>query len=150
MNAINDKLQNIIDNTKGGQFRTVDIERPLKVKKGVEPITKKSTVSIRLGVAYDNIKDVQAKRESGELPAENAGLPWGEWLQYPYVIAHKGEQYLRCSLNKNGNPKPAQYFQNGIEITKEQAQAVAYASEFADKDDMDVFNLKASNIVTVR
>jgi hypothetical protein len=139
----------IIDGYNKGVFSIVEMEKTLKVKKGFQPITKKSSFQVQLGVEYDNKKSVQEKRADGTLPAENAGLPWGEWLQYPYVITHKGEQYLRVSLF-NGTFKPtAAYYQNGVEITREQAQAQAYASEFQDHSGADCFSLKASNIVRV-
>jgi|688.fasta_scaffold417557_3 hypothetical protein len=139
----------IIDGYNKGVFSIVEMEKTLKVKKGFSPITKKSSFQVQLGVEYDNKKSVIEKRADGTLPAENTGLPWGEWLQYPYVIQHKGEQYLRVSLFKGSYKPTAAYFQDGVEITREQAQAQAYASEFTDHSGADCFSLKASNIVRV-
>jgi hypothetical protein len=147
---INDKLQLIIDNTNAGRFTRVEWERLLKVKKGVDPIIKATSATLTLGTSYDSKAIVKEKRENGDLPAENAGLPWGEWLQYPWVIAHKGEQYLRCSVVKNDrNPPKVSFFQGGVEISRDQAKAQAYASEFYDRDDLIVFNLKAESIKSI-
>lgn len=146
---INSFFLQIIEGYKKGVFSVVEMEKTLKTKKGFEPIVKKSAFQVQLGVEYDAKKSVQEKRAEGLLPAENAGLPWGEWMLYPYVIAHKGEQYLRVSLF-NGTFKPtASFWQNGVEITREQAKLACYASEFKDHDGTDCFSIKASNIVRV-
>ena len=134
-----------------GQFVSFRIVRELKVRKGKDPIIKDSTCVCRVGVDYDNIQVVDAKRDAGLLPKENAGLPWGQWALFPYVIEHKGNYYFRCTQvngNKSSIPKTV-YRRNGVEITKEEAQADALASEFADRSDRDVFNVTVSNILEV-
>jgi hypothetical protein len=134
-----------------GQIVTVETVRPLKVRKGMPEILKHSTFQARVGVTYDNIGVVQEKRESGELPAENQGLPWGQWEIFPYVIAHKGEKYLRCTMLRNGFHRAPVFTVNGAEITRDEAQRMALASEFSDRDDgPDVFNIKLSSVRAVR
>ena len=78
-------------NKKRGTIATLTTLRAMKVRKDKEPIQKLSTFQARVGVEYDNIQAVKDKRASGELPAENAGLPWGQWYDYPHIIEHKGE-----------------------------------------------------------
>ena len=145
-------IQGYIDTllSRKGQIVTVETERPMKVRKGQEAVTKRSEFQCRVGVNYDNIKAVQEKRESGELPRENAGLPWGEWALFPYVITHKGEYYVRCTVLRNGFRKAAEYRRGDQVITKEEAQIACLASEFRDGDDNDVFNIKVSSIRSVR
>lgn len=133
-----------------GQIVTLVTERPLKVRKNQEQITKRSTFQCRVGVTYDNIQAVKDKRANGELPAENAGLPWGEWVEFPYVIAHKGEYYLRCTMLRNAHRVAPTYTRNGVEISPAEAQLAALASEFRTGDDNDVFNVKVSSIREVR
>jgi hypothetical protein len=134
-----------------GQIATFVTERPMKVRKGMAPITKRSEFQARVGVNYDNIKRVQDKRDAGVLPEENAGLPWGTWHVFPYVIEHKGEYYVRCTVVRNDFRRAATYMQNGEEITREAAQAQCLASEFAERgDDTEVFNIKVSSIREVR
>ena len=57
-----------------GQIATLTTERPLKVRKGQDAITKISTFQCRVGIDYDNIQTVREKRESGELPEEKEYL----------------------------------------------------------------------------
>lgn len=137
--------------TRKGQivsFRTI---REMKVRKGQVSIQKESQFLARIGVSYDNIKNVQDKREDGRLPEENAGLPWGTWEIYPYVIEHKGERYIRCSVLNNPNVHgKARYIRNGEEISREEAQLACLSSEFKARDDGDVFNIKISSILEVK
>lgn len=132
-----------------GQFASLRTVRPLKVKKGKAEILKDSTFTCRVGVNYDNITAVKEGREDGSLPAENAGLPWGEWLVFPYVIAHKGCHYFRCTSVHNDNAIPrVTYTRNGVEITKDEAKADALASEFYEKEG-EVFTVKVESITEI-
>ncbi len=133
-----------------GQFVRFKTSRPLKVRKGQDAIVKVSEFTARVGVDYDNIKAVVEKREANILPAENQGLPWGEWLIFPHLIAHKGCHYLRCTaVNGNASCVPTvQFLRNGQPITREEAQAAALASEFRE-DDRDVFTIKVESILEV-
>lgn len=133
-----------------GQFASLRTVRPLKVRKGKAEILKDSTFTCRVGVNYDNIAAVKEGRADGSLPSENAGLPWGSWLVFPYVIAHKGAHYFRCTSVHNDNAIPRViYTRNGVEITKAEAEADALASEFADKDDREVFTVKVESITEI-
>ena len=48
-----------------GAIATFITQRPLKVRKGEQPIIKTSEFQARIGVNYDNIAAVQEKRENG-------------------------------------------------------------------------------------
>lgn len=50
-------------------------------------LRKISTANVMTGVEYANLS-VNNDTETGD-------LPWGEWAQYPYLIAHKGTEYAR-------------------------------------------------------
>ena len=136
--------------SRKGQLVTVKTQRPMKVRKGQEPVVKHSEFQCRVGVNYDNIAAVKEKRAEGQLPAENQGLPWGEWVEFPYVIHHKGEYYVRCTVVRNNFRKAPTFTVHGVEITKEEAQVMCLASEFREGDDNDVFNIKVSSIVDVK
>ena len=130
-----------------GQIATITTERPLRVRKGQPPITKISTFQCRVGVDYDNIQTVREKRESGELPEENAGLPWGKWITFPYVIEHSGTYYFRCTRIRNNFRPRTTYIREGAIISREEAEAAALASEFRQTEsDNEVFNIKVSSI----
>lgn len=152
LTATDAQTQQFLDTllSRKGQIVTVATERAMKVRKGQDPITKRSEFQARVGVNYDNIANVQEKRASGELPAENAGLPWGEWALFPYVITHKGEYYVRCTVVRNNFRKAPVYVRNGLVISKEEAQAACLASEFSERDDNDVFNIKLSSVLSVK
>ena len=150
--AADDKTQAMLDLllSRKGQIVTLVTERDCRVRKGRDPISKRSEFQARVGVVYDNIQAVKDKRASGELPEENAGLPWGEWVLFPYVIHHKGEYYVRCTTLPSGHRKSPVYTQNGQVITQAQAQADCLASEFAKGTAGDVFNVKVSSLREVR
>ena len=136
--------------SRKGQIVTIQTRRAMKVRKGQDPIQKSSEFQCRVGVNYDNIKAVQEKRAEGTLPKENAGLPWGEWVDFPYFIAHKGEYYVRCTVLRNAHRRAPVFTRNGSEITKEAAQVACLASEFREGDDNDVFTIKLSAITGVK
>ena len=113
------QVKEIISKDKKGTFRTACWKKDCKLKKAYKTdnsVYKISVGTVRLGVTYDNISNVQEKRENGILPEENQGLPWGTWAMFPYIIEHKGNYYLRLSLTNN-NPIKTRYWNNGNETT---------------------------------
>ena len=137
--------------SRKGQIVTVTTTRPVRMKKGQAEVMKTSQFQCRVGVNYDNIAAVKEGRANGELPAENAGLPWGEWLEFPYTIGHKGETYVRCTMLNNGFRRaPVFALADGTEVDKETVRLGALASEFREGDDNAVFNIKVSSLVEVK
>jgi hypothetical protein len=119
-------------------------------------VLKESVFVGRVGVNYDNQKDVIAKRESGELPKENAGMKWGEWVPglEKYVKRHVNKLgelnlYFRFSTVKGAfKYKQVQYFVNGVPCDKETAQN--FCTKFEDDSkDLDCFDIHIKNIVEV-
>jgi hypothetical protein len=122
------------------------------MRKGQEQVFKLSTYTVRLGVDYDHIGAVQLKREDGRLPEVNAGLPWGEWIEFPYTIAHRGEVYVRCTLAHNTAHRGHTSYQlaDGTAIDSQQVQIMALASEFPQGErENDVFTIKLSSITEI-
>lgn len=140
----------VLESTKGS-FHSLLWERPMKTKKAYADmrIVKRSSAVVRFGVEYDNMKAVQQKRATGELPAVNAGLQWGEWKMYPYFITHKGNTYLRCATSKQ-NPTRTEYFLNGVKVDAETIKPMVLASEFSKSESQDVFTLNVDNILAIR
>ena len=137
--------------SRKGQIVTVTTTRPVKMRKGQPEVTKTSQFQCRVGVNYDNIASVKEGRANGELPAENAGLPWGEWLEFPYTIGHKGETYVRCTMLNNGFRRaPVFALADGTEVDKDTVRQGALASEFREGDDNAVFNIKVGSLVEVK
>ena len=95
-------------------------------------IEKQVEATVRAGINYDNLGAVKEKRETGELPAKNAGLSWGEWLIYPYVISHKGNNYFRFYPFPGGNIV-TKYFRDGERVEFEQVEPYLLSSEKGEK-----------------
>lgn len=142
-------------NVPRGRIVRINTLRPMKMRQRAtdsgKPVDvqlfKSSTFSVRIGVDYENIASVKEKTEAGEREA-NGSLPWGEWVAFPYLIGHKGSLYLRCT-KMPGNASSVIYAQIGeqmVECSREEAQALCLASEFADKEDSPVFNIKVETI----
>jgi len=134
-----------------GQIVTLKTRRPMKMRKGRDMIEKESTFQCRIGVNYDNIQDVKYKRATGELPAYNQGLPWGQWVFFPYLLEYKDTYYFRCTvLNNPKSIHKTRYIRGGVDITKAEAMLDCLASEFPlIQTDNDVFNIKVDNILEV-
>ena len=142
-------LKNKVSKIQKGQFHSLLWERPCKLKKafGNNVVVKRSSAVVRFGVEYDNINAVKEKRVSGELPAQNAGLQWGEWLLYPYFIKHKNQVYLRCSTVPNTKIR-SEYFLNGTKVSFEQVENMLLASEKNTKK-AEVFTINIDNILSI-
>lgn len=142
-------LEKIMKKQKGS-FGAVIYRKNLKTPKAITDIVEKITVAnCRFGIDYENMKSTKEGRADGSKPSENAGLPWGQWKQYPYVIEHNGNDYLRCYLNSNGIN--SRYFINGQEATREQAKAICLKSEFRDIDTaVDTITIKMENVIDVK
>lgn len=143
---------NIVSEKKGANLRAV-WERPMKVLKsaGEVTITKMTSAVVRGGIDYDNIKSVQEGRENGEKPEENAGLPWGEWVAFPFHIAHKGNDYLRLypASGIQFTPKVV-YFMNGKLVDKDIVEPLCLASEFKVNENIpECFTIKAESLVSI-
>ncbi len=144
-------------NMQAGAAYALKWSRPVRLLKRYKDegivVLKHTTALVRAGVDYDNINDVQEKREAGDLPAVSAGLPWGEWLIFPLVIRHKGEDYLRFYPAKFG-AEPVVIFtgEDGKHtITRERVRELALASEFAERDESaECFTLRLSTLAGLR
>lgn len=140
-------LKTFLDKT--GQICAVTWRRSCKVRANCPfAIEKEVTAVVRAGIDYDNQKSVQVKRETGELPAENNGLPWGKWLVFPYVIEHKGNNYFRFYPLPGGKVL-TQYFRDGERVTFEQIEQYLLSSEKTDKSG-DCFVVNESSILSLK
>lgn len=140
-------LKSFLDKT--GQICSVTWRRSCKVRVGCPfSIEKEVCATVRAGINYDNLDAVKEKRENGELPAKNAGLSWGEWLIYPYVISHKGNNYFRF-YPFNGGKVVTQFFRDGERVTFEQVESYLLASEKSEKTG-DCFVVNESSILNLK
>jgi hypothetical protein len=134
---------------KKGQFIKLGWSRPCKTRAANKDlrIEKKVSVVVRTGINYDNQAKVKEKRESGELPKENAGLQTNmEWESFPWIIKHSitGKQYARMYLTDH---KPeTQYFLNGSPATMEEISSYVLASELPKGEKPDCITVSLENI----
>lgn len=154
------EIQSILEIVKAhkGQNIKASWKKTMKTRKGVEHVVEKETsIVIRGGIEYDNTKAVKEGRESGDLPAENAGLTWGEWAEYPLHITHKGADYARFYPASGVNiatgeefiPK-VQYYLDGKPVEKNQIESFCLASEFKSSEDKPLcFTVKADNVQSI-
>lgn len=133
-----------------GSYLSVTTEKLLKNRKGrSETVYKLSQMVVRAGISYDAQKAVQAKRESGEAPSTNQGLPFGEWIEYPYHIGHKGKDYVRLYLSPLHNVKTV-YTIDGRQATKAEAMEICLASNFSKGGERpDCITVSADNIKAI-
>jgi hypothetical protein len=133
--------------------------KKLKTRKDASgfKVEKVTSLVVRGGIDYDNLGVVQEARHNGDLPSQNAGLPWGTWAEFPLHIEHKGTDYARfypasgvnVSTGKEFTPEVI-YFIDGKPSTKQEVQALCLASEFPSRDEPPLcFTIKAENVISL-
>lgn len=142
-----EEIRNIVKSKKNGTFMSMTYEKDVPVKSAYKGtvIYRKTTIVVRCGVEYDNISAVKDKRNNGQLPHENEGLPWGRWKEYPYFIEHNGKVYLRCAT-VNGNKAKSSYYMNGNAIEKEKLDGIIRKESGGNTD---IMTINIDNIVSV-
>ena len=143
-------VQNVLAMTPKGANIVLEWTRTVKTRKGVTDTILKSVRMVgRVGVEYDNFRAVQDKRDTGELPAENAGLPWGRWEVYPYLIEHNGKRYVRLynGTSKLIQPK-AEFTLNGQPVKRDEIASKLLAIELAEKSG-DCFTCKVEDMTRI-
>ena len=150
-------LSNRLVSVPAGQFVGVSWSRPMKTRKGVtDTLTKSVRSTVMVGANYDNRECVQDARANGDAPAENAGLPWGNWVEglENRVIENKGKFYLRIYPVKNadGTRRACKtiFRRNGEIVPKASLQALCLASEFAESKPHTCYTLEEVNLCAVR
>lgn len=135
--------------SKKGQIATITTMRDMRMRKGQPTVQKMSTFQCRLGVNYDNIAVVGEKRTTGELPSDPQPLAWGEWLEFPYLITHNNQLYVKCTPLHNNNTSKTKFLLDGYEISKDVVKPMCLSSEFSETRTNDAFTIKASSIIEI-
>jgi hypothetical protein len=103
-------------------------------------LTKISRAVAMTGVEYKSL----AVNED----AETGALPWGEWSQYPYVVTHKGGEYLRI-YTVDGSVK-THYFVDGIDVSRDEFLGYLTPSQRETKrPNGGTLTIKAGNVRVV-
>lgn len=108
---------------------------------------------VRAGINFANlssVKDAIAAGERGEVQP----LPWGEWKSFPYIIEHKGAEYIRLYPSDGINHYPKSIFYvNGEEVTKEDFATYltpSDAKKLLDPEERpECFTIKAENVLGI-
>lgn len=135
---------------KKGQNIPCIWRRPMRVRKGITNLVEKiSECVIRAGINFERLKAVQETRASvGE--STDHSLPWGEWSKFPFVITHKGQEYIRiypASLDIHSKVK---YLIDGREASREEVEPLCLASEFPKEEKQNLcFTLNVENVVRI-
>jgi hypothetical protein len=144
-------VQEFLKTYQNGSFTKVVLERKAKVKVAYKHlnIVKVTRLIARLGVNYDNLSQTETNREEGKAPKENAGLTWGEWKHYPFLIKHKEEEYLRIYANKNQTK--VDWFVDGVKVKKDSLKLMLLSSETSKptEDNYLTLSTKVSNVVSL-
>jgi hypothetical protein len=146
-------VEKVIQNTPKGANIILEWQRPVKTFKGSTDVVEKHVRMVgRIGLNYDNIGDVQDKRESGELPAENAGLKGMEWVTYPYLLrsVKTGELQVRLYNGTSEKvPVKSEWKLNGNPVSYEVVEPIILASEKPKERTGDCFQCKLSAMLRI-
>jgi len=113
---------------------------------------------VRAGINYANLSAVKDAIEAGER-GEVEPLPWGEWKTasdgtslFPYIITHKGNDYIRLYPSEGTNHIPhSTYYVNGNVVDKQTFATYLTPSDAKKLLDPETtplcFTIKAENVL---
>lgn len=143
-----------IQNHKG-QTLTAVWESPVPCLSGIDKVVTKRTVAhVISGVEFGNRKEIKEAIEAGER-GEVQPLPWGQWEQAPFIIGHKGKQYVRlyppteAQMETFHLKHESMFFANGWPITREQAIEFCGAKAKVKDSIPQCFSVCCDNIKTI-
>jgi len=150
-----DQVRTAIETTPAGAnvilewTRPVDVKKPFKALQG--KILKDVRMVGRIGINYDKLHDVQDKRESGELPSENAGLMGSqEWAEFPWLIFNPKAGHYCIRLYPSSMPsqfRTAKQFRIGESVVAfDDIKEMLYAKEWPNDRPLDCFQVKIADI----
>lgn len=118
----------------------------------VQKVTEMTVIS---GVSFENRKDIREAIEAGER-GEVQALPWGQWKQFPHVIEHKGQDYIRLYLPSKAQieagffkPTTVSFTCNGKPISRDEAIALCGSKAQAKENESGCMTVKAGNLAIV-
>ena len=118
-------------------------------------IQKISELTIVSGISFENRTDIKTAIEQGER-GEVQPLKWGAWTKFPFVIGHKGADYIRLYLPSKAQQEigfkretSVKFLLNGREITRD--EAITYCGSKAEtrENEQGVMTVKAENLAFI-
>ena len=131
----------IVINTIKGIKKGVYV-RLHKIKDLSKGVIKHTSMLIRLGLDYDNLKNVE--KCEGERK-----LPWGEWYLYPYVIKHKDTLYLRVYNSHVEKGSVETYYELDNKVISKEEAVMVVGKEEKPTHESECYNVKFDNIVSI-
>lgn len=131
-----DQVINKILNTKGSFVKAFWKSNPKPAAAYKHVILEKVTNAVvRAGIDFSNLSSVKLAIENEER-GEVQSLPWGNWKQFPYIIEHKGADYIRLYPSTGNNHFPSStYHVDGNMVDKE-----TFASYLTNSDKQKLLN----------
>jgi hypothetical protein len=150
----NDQIKAAIGACPKGANVIVEWERPVSLRAAYDgmPLTKRTKMLCRLGVAYDHKETTKEGRANGDLPAENAGLKGFEWQEYPILLraVKTGLLYIRLEMGTFKNVKTVtKFLLDGQEVAKDDYIHAMLSSETAPRKFSGTFNCKVESITRI-
>jgi hypothetical protein len=136
--------------SRKGQYVRIEYStypEPAAAHKG-RSLHKRTTMVVRTGVGFENLASVQLAIASGQR-GEVQPLKWGEWAAYPWVITHKGAEYLRLTIDGIPNRAESVYEVDGVKVNRAEFLALltpAKQREAESGDRPEVLTVKMENI----
>jgi len=139
--------------SRRGQHVLVTWQRVAKTLKGASSllIVKRTSAWVRSGINYANLGEVKEGIADGTR-GEVQPLPWGEWIQFPFIIGHKGMEYVRLYPATFDNLVPSvEWSINGRPATYEAVEPYVQSSEKRKSEDDKplCFTVKAESVISI-
>jgi len=143
----------IVSTMKKGTYQKITYTSDITSNKDNKERHVQKVVSsvVRIGIQYShiNVESIQSRKTSDSGTEQ---LPWGTWdIDCPFLIEHKGNYYLRCTVSRSPKHHPTvTYLVDGEPATKELAMSLTRASEWTPREKEEyVFNPKIQNILSL-
>lgn len=151
-----EKIKNVLSKRQKGTYVQICTEKEItseRSKKLGVCVLKETTMTVRWGINYNNLKSVKEKRASGVEASSYS--PWYRHVDVtPHIlekISDPTKKYLQLfPVNRKGYSK-TRYFINGVEKTKQEVIDSGYVnkSAFAPKEEIAVFSVAIESIKSI-
>jgi hypothetical protein len=139
----NQVLEKIVQKNRKG-FVGVRTKTLCKTRKNAPKVEKLTMFLANVGFDYTH---TQAGKEAINQQGKENPLPWGEWKQFPYLIEHKGQDYLRLYPVKTSK-KRVFYYVDGKSVTKDQVKD--YLLKTSKVEEPACFTVRMDSILSIK
>lgn len=141
------QILNDLFNRKGQHVKVTWMREAKTIGNAPGFVYKRTSAYIRSGIEFANLQVVKDGIEAGERgPVQD--LAWGNWVRYPFIIEHKGNEYIRLYPSSFSNLKPeVEWLMNNKPTTYQRIEPYLHASEKRIKP--ICFVVKAESIVAI-